>query len=53
MKGFNFLLVPLSIVAFLVVTLFANAVMFSATEKAVIYSLSILVIGIFFVLAGK
>lgn len=53
MKGFNFFLVPMAIIAFIVVTLFANAVMFTETERSIIYAMSIIVIGIFLVLAGK
>jgi uncharacterized membrane protein len=53
MKGFNFLAVPLAIVAFIVVTFFANAVMFTAGEKTVIYALSLIVITLFVALSFK
>lgn len=52
-KGFNFLMFPLAIIAFIVVTFFANAVMFTPDEKTVIYSLSIVIIALFIAISFK
>lgn len=53
MRGYNFFFVPLAIIGFILIIMLANTIMFTQTERNIVYTLGFLMVGIFLVLSMR